>query len=171
MAKGQHLSAYQQKIVGRYYENIDTISLQKLSEAVGELYLCTDEKKAARLWTTVEGALMVALIERLVDEYWQDLALSDTDLATVRREVANHIDQMIPKQDQAVREAVKRVNILKHERDALLRAHYAGARPEVDALLQIGLAPNPGAVDRTELAAWTQVCRVALNLHESITRY
>lgn len=57
MAKGQHLSAYQQKIVGRYYENIDTISLQKLSEAVGELYLCTDEKKAARLWTTVEGAL------------------------------------------------------------------------------------------------------------------
>ncbi len=57
MAKGQHLSAYQQKIVQRYYENIDTISLQKLTESVGELYLCTDQKKSERLWTTVEGAL------------------------------------------------------------------------------------------------------------------
>lgn len=57
MAKGQHLSAYQQKIVQRYYDNIDTISLQKLSEAVGEIYLCEDDKKADRLWTTVENAL------------------------------------------------------------------------------------------------------------------
>lgn len=57
MAKGQHLSAYQQKIVQRYYDNIDGISLQKLSEAVGEIYLCEDDKKADRLWKTVEGAL------------------------------------------------------------------------------------------------------------------
>jgi hypothetical protein len=26
-------------------------------------------------------------------------------------------------------------------------------------------------VDRTELAAWTQVCRVVLNLHETAVRY
>ena len=57
MAKGQHLSAYQQKIVNRYYANIDTISLQKLTESVSELYLCTDPKKADKLWASVENAL------------------------------------------------------------------------------------------------------------------
>jgi len=63
LAKGQHLSAYQQKIVSRYYNNIDTISLQKLSEAVGELYLCESDKKAERLWTSVEGALKNAKVD------------------------------------------------------------------------------------------------------------
>ncbi|MFN7019919.1 MAG: hypothetical protein ACK4WH_01155 [Phycisphaerales bacterium] len=57
MAKGQHLSSYQQGIVKRYYQNLDTLSLQKLSEAVSELYLCDDDRKAARLWTKVESAL------------------------------------------------------------------------------------------------------------------
>lgn len=57
MAKGQHLSAYQQKIVSRYYDNLDTIALQKLGETVSELYLASDEKKAAKLWASVETAL------------------------------------------------------------------------------------------------------------------
>ncbi len=57
MAKGQHLSQHQKKIVNRYYEHLDTISLHKLAESVSELYLCADEKKAAKLWTTVETAL------------------------------------------------------------------------------------------------------------------
>ncbi len=63
MAKGQHLSAYQQKIVKRYYDNIDTIALQKLSETVGELYLCEDAKKKTRLWANVETALRQAKVE------------------------------------------------------------------------------------------------------------
>ena len=33
------------------------------------------------------------------------------------------------------------------------------------------LAPEPKGADESELAAWTQVCRVILNLHETITRY
>lgn len=57
MAKGQHLSAYQQKIVNRYYEHLDTIALTKLAEATSELYLCTDAKKADKLWAGVEKAL------------------------------------------------------------------------------------------------------------------
>ncbi len=51
------------------------------------------------------------------------------------------------------------------------RAHYANATDEADALLRVGLAPIPETVHRADLAAWTQVCRVVLNLHESITRY
>jgi hypothetical protein len=57
MAKGQHLSAYQQKIVNRYYEHLDTIAVTKLAESVSELYLCTDAKKAERLWAGVARAL------------------------------------------------------------------------------------------------------------------
>lgn len=57
MAKGQHLSAYQKKIVNRYYEHLDTITLTKLAEAATELYLCTEPKKAEKLWATVAKAL------------------------------------------------------------------------------------------------------------------
>lgn len=57
MAKGQHLSAHQQKIVKRYYNNLDAISLAKLSELVSDLAVCTDAKKAGKLWERVELAL------------------------------------------------------------------------------------------------------------------
>lgn len=57
MAKGQYLSSYQQKIVNRYYEHLDTLTIQKLSEAVSELYLATDARKAERLWASVATAL------------------------------------------------------------------------------------------------------------------
>jgi hypothetical protein len=42
---------------------------------------------------------------------------------------------------------------------------------EAEKLLAVGLAANPKGLDPLELAAWTEVCRVVLNLHESITRY
>jgi len=43
------LTPYQQKIVKRYYDNLDTVSLQRLSELVGELYL-SEGKKLERTW-------------------------------------------------------------------------------------------------------------------------
>lgn len=57
MAKGQHLSQHQKKIVNRYYEHLDTIAITKVAEATTELYLCTDPKKAEKLWKSVETAL------------------------------------------------------------------------------------------------------------------
>jgi hypothetical protein len=51
-----------------------------------------------------------------------------------------------------------------------MREEY-GSRPEDAAkLLRIGQAP-PTVGDAVEMAAWTTVCRVILNLHETITRY
>ncbi len=47
---------YQKKIIKRYYENFDAIALQKLSEAVGEIYL-SEGKKRERSWTQVFGTL------------------------------------------------------------------------------------------------------------------
>ena len=45
------------------------------------------------------------------------------------------------------------------------------ANPQAaEALLKVGLAPVATEIDRVELAAWTHVARVLLNLHETITR-
>ena len=41
----------------------------------------------------------------------------------------------------------------------------------VNALLQYGESKPPEAIDARDLAAWTSVTRVILNLHETITRY
>ncbi len=54
---GMHdFSASQQKIIKRYYNNIDAISLQKLSETVTELYLA-EGKKRERLWKNAAAAM------------------------------------------------------------------------------------------------------------------
>jgi transcriptional regulator NrdR family protein len=49
-------SAHQQKIIKRYYQNIDSISLQKLGEMVTELYLA-EGKKRERLWKNATAAM------------------------------------------------------------------------------------------------------------------
>src|SRR5207249_3282764 len=51
------------------------------------------------------------------------------------------------------------------------REHYQSNAEEGERLLKVGLAPGPKSARLSELAAWTQVCRVILNLHETITRY
>ena len=43
-------------------------------------------------------------------------------------------------------------------------------RPPPRRLLTTGVAPAPDGLDAAELAAWTNVARVLLNLHETITR-
>jgi hypothetical protein len=60
MAKGQYLSSHQKGIVNRYYSNLDTLVLQKLQEAVSELYLATSPKQADKLWKSVEASLAKA---------------------------------------------------------------------------------------------------------------
>jgi hypothetical protein len=70
MAKGQHLSRYQQGIVRRYYEQADTITMTKLQELVGEIYLA-EGKKAQTLWERAREALLktdtpAAVVETVV---------------------------------------------------------------------------------------------------------
>lgn len=55
----------------------------------------------------------------------------------------------------------------------LLEKHLAAYRKDpaaAAALLKTGLAPTPTNLDAADLAAWTHVARVLLNLHETITR-
>lgn len=51
------------------------------------------------------------------------------------------------------------------------RSYYAANPEDAKKLLRVGFAPEPAGAKESELAAWTQVCRVVLNLHETITRY
>ena len=54
MAKGQH----QRNIIKNYYENLDTLMLQKLGEIVSDLYMSDDDPaKQARLWESARKAL------------------------------------------------------------------------------------------------------------------
>jgi len=55
----------------------------------------------------------------------------------------------------------------------LLAQHLAEYRADpaaAEALLKIGQTPLPAHADPAELAAWTNIARVILNLHETITR-
>lgn len=55
----------------------------------------------------------------------------------------------------------------------LMQHHYDQYRADpsaAQALLSAGLEPNPPDIDPAELAAWTSVARVLLNLHETISR-
>ncbi len=50
-------SKHQQDIIGRYYNQMDTIALHKLQELVSELYLADSDAKRKRLWGRAHRAM------------------------------------------------------------------------------------------------------------------
>ncbi|MBX3420344.1 MAG: hypothetical protein KF752_02190 [Pirellulaceae bacterium] len=52
----KNYSAYQQKVIKRFYENRDAIALQRASELVTELYL-TQGAKRKKVWQSLEKNL------------------------------------------------------------------------------------------------------------------
>ena len=53
----QDFSPHQQKIIKRYYDNLDTIALQRLADLVGELYLAEGKKKE-KAWQAAQKAMV-----------------------------------------------------------------------------------------------------------------
>ena len=53
---GRDYTAYQQKIIKRYYDNLDGIAAQRLADLVGELYLAEGKKKE-KLWRDAGAAM------------------------------------------------------------------------------------------------------------------
>lgn len=47
---------HQQKVIKRYYDQIDTIKLHRLADLVGELYLASG-KKQEKLWQDARAAM------------------------------------------------------------------------------------------------------------------
>ncbi|MCS6850246.1 MAG: hypothetical protein NZ700_03635 [Gemmataceae bacterium] len=66
------LTPYQQRVIKRYYDNLDTIKLQRLAELATELYLA-EGKKRQRIWDYLVAAMRQlgvsqARIEHLVKQ-------------------------------------------------------------------------------------------------------
>jgi len=57
MAKNDY-SQYQKTVISGYYNNLDTIMLQKLGELVTELYLADTKAKQNRLWQRANKAML-----------------------------------------------------------------------------------------------------------------
>ena len=57
MAKNEY-SQYQKEVISGYYENLDTIMLQKMGELVTELFLADTQPKQERLWQRAEKAMV-----------------------------------------------------------------------------------------------------------------
>ena len=57
MTKGEY-SPYQKSVISGYYNNLDTIMLQKLSELVSELYMAETQAKRDRLWDRAHKAMV-----------------------------------------------------------------------------------------------------------------
>ncbi|HUV40510.1 MAG TPA: hypothetical protein VMW23_01825 [Sedimentisphaerales bacterium] len=72
MAKREY-SKHQSQLIRGYYQNLDTIMLQKLGELVGELYLADTAAKQTRLWDRVRRAMTnlkvaPAIIEHIINK-------------------------------------------------------------------------------------------------------
>jgi len=57
MAKNEY-SQYQKEVISGYYDNLDTIMLQKMGELVTELFLADTQPKQERLWQRAEKAMV-----------------------------------------------------------------------------------------------------------------
>ena len=68
MAKKDY-SKYQQDVIGRYYDNLDSIMLQKLQELCTELYLAKDGPKEDRLWERADRAMVKMKVPPKIREH------------------------------------------------------------------------------------------------------
>ncbi|GJM20206.1 MAG: hypothetical protein DHS20C15_01210 [Planctomycetota bacterium] len=75
---------YQQGIIKRFYENRDTIAIQKLAEVVSDLYVATTEKKIDAGWKRVYSNLITAGVHK----HHAQSIVDDRDLGALARMVS-----------------------------------------------------------------------------------
>ncbi len=92
--------------------------------------------------------------------------------ARVLREVHGSLESRLNRAWQLALQRDPRPDEVKTIRDLLVRdiKEYRANPAAARALLGVGLAPLPDDLDPAEVAAWTHVARVLLNLHETVTR-
>jgi hypothetical protein len=62
-------SDYQHKVISRYYDNLDTITLAKLQELVSQLYLAESPAKQAQLWKRAHKAMLKLKVKPTIIEH------------------------------------------------------------------------------------------------------
>jgi intergrase/recombinase len=66
---GNDYSQYQKAVIADYYDNLDTIMLQKLGELVTELYLTDTDTKRDRLWQKAHRAMVKLKVPPAIIEH------------------------------------------------------------------------------------------------------
>lgn len=77
-------SGYQKKVIKGYYENSETIKIQKLSEMVTNLYLESSEKKIENGWKRIKKTLQ----DLKVSEYQIELIMGERSLEKLSKKIS-----------------------------------------------------------------------------------
>jgi len=85
----QDYSEHQQRIITKYYNQLDTLMLQKLQELVGELYLADTDAKRNRLWQRVQKAMLNL---KLPDQTVEHI-MAKKDVETLARNLQDWLQQ------------------------------------------------------------------------------
>ena len=75
---------HQKGIIRRFYENRDTIALQKLGEIVSNLYLATTDAKINKLWKSAHAQMIAAGVH----EHEAGEVLKEQDLGALAKIVS-----------------------------------------------------------------------------------
>lgn len=78
-------SKYQKGVIKRYYDNRDTIALQKLAEIVSNLYLETSEAKIKRAWKSAHAQMLAAGVH----PHQADHILEEQDMGALAKIVSD----------------------------------------------------------------------------------
>ena len=77
-------SAFQKGVIRRYYDNRDSIALQKLAEIVSELYVSESEAKQKRLWKSAHAQMLAAGVHA----HEADHILAERDMGALAKVVS-----------------------------------------------------------------------------------
>ena len=126
-----------------------------------------DECAAARVNSNTPQQALTLLNDPAFVEAARGLAarLLNDEKATTDQDRLTAAYRIALNREPAVREIEALTTFLETQQD-----HFAAAPEEAAKLLAVGLAPK-GDLDPVLHASWTQLARVLLNAHETITRY
>ena len=85
---GKEYSSYQRDVISRYYENVEAITLGRLQELVGQLYLADSEAKRARLWERAEKAMVRLKIKPAIIEH----IMNKKDVTVLAKNIEDWLD-------------------------------------------------------------------------------
>jgi len=88
MAKSER-SKYQKQVISRYYDNIDTIMLNKLGELVTELYLADTPAKQDKLWQRAYKAMVKLKVPPAIIDH----IMKKTDVETLAKNLQDWLAQ------------------------------------------------------------------------------
>ena len=89
---GKEYSSYQRDVISRYYENVEAITLGRLQELVGQLYLADSEAKRARLWERAEKAMVRLKIKPAIIEH----IMKKKDVVVLAKNIEDWLDVSKP---------------------------------------------------------------------------